>query len=71
MTNPTPAPSLYTEFVTLVHNMRHAQCEYFRCRDGRNLQRAKKLEKEVDAHIARYAIEKEKTPSLFDNAYPY
>lgn len=40
-------------FVNLVENMRKAQKEYFRGRMGRDLDRAKKLESEVDKIIKR------------------
>lgn len=41
------------QFVNLVENMRKAQKEYFRGRMGRDLDRAKKLESEVDKIIKR------------------
>lgn len=41
------------QFVNLVENMRKAQKEYFRGRTGRDLDRAKKLESEVDKIIKR------------------
>lgn len=41
------------QFVNLVENMRKAQKEYFRGRIGRDLDRAKKLESEVDKIIKR------------------
>lgn len=40
-------------FVNLVENMREAQKEYFRGKMGRDLDRAKKLESEVDKIIKR------------------
>lgn len=41
------------QFVNLVENMRKAQKEYFRGRMGRDLDRAKKIEAEVDKIIKR------------------
>lgn len=41
------------QFVNLVENMRKAQKEYFRGRIGRDLDRSKKLESEVDKIIKR------------------
>ena len=41
-------------FVALVEQMRNAQREYFRGRMGRDLDRAKKYEKEVDKTIKEY-----------------
>ena len=41
-------------FVALVEQMRKAQREYFRGRMGRDLDRAKKYEKEVDRTIKEY-----------------
>lgn len=41
------------QFVNLVENMRKAQKEYFRWKMGRDLDRAKKLESEVDKIIKR------------------
>ena len=41
------------QFVNLVENMRKAQKEYFRGRIGRDLEKAKKLESEVDKIIKR------------------
>lgn len=41
------------QFVNLVENMRKAQKEYFRGRIGRDPDRAKKLESEVDKIIKR------------------
>lgn len=41
-------------FVALVEQMRNAQREYFLGRMGRDLDRAKKYEKEVDRTIREY-----------------
>lgn len=41
-------------FVALVEQMRNAQQEYFRGRMGRDLDLAKKYEKEVDRAIKEY-----------------
>lgn len=41
-------------FIALVEEMRKAQREYFRGRMGRDLERAKKYEKEVDRTIREY-----------------
>ena len=41
------------QFVNLVENMRKAQKEYFRGKTGRDLDRTKKLESEVDKIIKR------------------
>ena len=41
------------EFFYLVSNMRQAQCDYFKLRDGRALARARALENEVDREIRR------------------
>lgn len=41
-------------FVELVEKMRNAQREYFRGRMGRDLDKAKKYEKEVDRTIIEY-----------------
>ena len=41
-------------FVALVEQMRNAQREYFRGRMGRDLDRAKKYEKEVDRTIKEW-----------------
>lgn len=41
-------------FIALVEKMRKAQREYFRGRMGRDLDRAKKYEKEVDRTIKEY-----------------
>lgn len=41
-------------FISLVEEMRKAQREYFRGRMGRDLDRAKKYEKEVDRTIKEY-----------------
>lgn len=41
-------------FIALVEEMRKAQREYFRGRMGRDLDRAKKYEKEVDRTIKEY-----------------
>lgn len=41
-------------FVALVEQMRNAQREYFRGRMGRDLDRAKKYEREVDRTIREY-----------------
>jgi len=55
------------EFMNLVEEMRTAQKEFFKDRSTGALSDAKRLEKEVDAEIARrMKLEEErKTPSLF------
>ena len=50
------------EFVLLVDTMRKAQKEYFRGRMGRDLEKSKKLEKEVDDMIRE--IEREENDKL-------
>lgn len=55
------------EFMNLVEEMRTAQKEFFKDRSTGALSDAKRLEKEVDAEIARRKKleEERKTPSLF------
>lgn len=42
------------DFIELVAKMRESQKEYFRGRMGRDLEKAKKLESEVDKRIKAY-----------------
>ena len=41
------------DFFSKVKGMREAQKAYFRTRDGNNLEKSKRLEKEVDSEIRR------------------
>lgn len=45
--------------------MREAQKRYFKTRDRKDLQKAKKLEKEVDDFLLRY-LQKTQGKTLFD-----
>lgn len=57
------------EFVQLVAKMREAQKAYFRGRTSMDLQRSKKLEREVDAELSHYTFANGQAvaqPSLFD-----
>lgn len=45
------------DFIILVETMRGKQKEYFRGKMGRDLDAAKKLEREVDKFIAEYKTE--------------
>lgn len=45
------------DFILLVETMRVKQKEYFRGKMGRDLDAAKKLEREVDKFIAEYKTE--------------
>ncbi|MEO1527711.1 MAG: hypothetical protein AAFX06_19955 [Planctomycetota bacterium] len=51
------------DFIALVHQMRTAQKEYFRTRDGSVLSRSKELERRVDQAVAEL---QDRQPSLFD-----
>lgn len=44
----------HSQFVEKVSEMRNAQKQYFRTRSSEILRRAKQLEREVDAEIARF-----------------
>lgn len=56
-------------FFNLVKAMREAQREYFSTRSHAALQKARSLEKNVDAYIKRGDdyLNKTKEPTLFDN----
>lgn len=53
------------DFKKLVNEMREAQKRYFKTRDRKDLQKAKKLEKEVDDFLLRY-LQKTQGKTLFD-----
>jgi hypothetical protein len=58
------------QFFNLVKAMREAQMEYFSSRSHEALQKARSLERSVDAYIKRgddYLKRQPKEPTLFDN----
>jgi hypothetical protein len=58
------------QFFNLVKAMREAQMEYFSSRSHEALQKARSLERSVDAYIKRgddYLKQQPKEPTLFDN----
>lgn len=58
------------EFFDLVSDMREKQKAYFRMRCSENLNAAKKLEKEVDAEIARVrGIEQARIDAMQGNLF--
>lgn len=64
MTNTTTTTDL-SAFLALVAELRHAQREYFRTRSSAALEASKRLEKQVDAALARLA---DRQPKLFGDA---
>lgn len=53
------------DFKKLVNEMREAQKRYFKTRDRKDLQKAKRLEKEVDDFLLKY-FQKTQSKTLFD-----